>query len=390
MRRALLCIFVAVLGLGVAACGSNKSSSAQSRTVQVDGTTDKLNAAFLQFFPKRVTVHPGDTVDFHENWTGELHTVTMGTIVESALKAADAAGPNGQTPPELAKLPTLLPQGPGDVNQNAAQPCFLTNGEPPSDAATACGKDQQNQPDFTGTQTYYNSGFLPEGDTFKVKLSSDIKPGTYRYYCNLHGPSMSGSIVVLNKDRDVPSTETNDKAASAELAADVAKLVPAAAQAKSGQFPIPGVKNVAGYGSPDFQEGLINEMIPAEIDAKVGEKVTWTVVGPHTISFGNAPIEPGKYITKAPDGAWHLNAQAFMPAGFPEPPAPPNGPPPSQPTLLPPIDGGKYDGTGFRSTGVLASFPPVLNQASLTFTKAGTYAYVCLIHPKMGGVVKVT
>lgn len=387
MRRALLCVVVAVFSLGVAACGGS-SSGAQSRTVQVDGTSDKFNAAFLQYFPKRVTVHPGDTVDFHENWTGEPHTVTMGTLVESALKAANAAGPNGPTPPELQKLPTLLPEGPGDVNQNAAQPCYLTTGEPPANPATACSKDQQSQPAFTGTQTYYNSGFLPGGDTYKVKLSSDIKPGTYSYYCNLHGPSMSGSIVVLNKDRDIPSADTNNKAASAEKTADVAKMTPAYAQAKTGQFPIPGVKYVAGYGSQDFQEGLINEMIPPEIDAKVGEKVTWTVVGPHTISFGKAPIEPGQYLTKAPDGAWHINAQAFMPAGFPQPPQS-SGPPPSQPTVTP-IDGGTYDGTGFKSTGVLASFPPALYSASLTFTKAGTYSYACLIHPKMGGIVKVT
>ena len=389
MRRALLCVVVAVLGMGVAACGSNKSStSAQTRTVQVDGTSDKFNAAFLQFFPKVVSAHPGDTVDFHENWTGEPHTVTMGTLVESALKASDAAGPNGQTPPELAKLPTLLPQGPGDVNQNAAQPCYLTTGEPPSDAATACSKGQQTQPDFSGAQTYYNSGFLPEGDTFKVKLSPDIKPGSYRYYCNLHGPPMSGSIVVLNKDRSIPSADATTKAADAEKAADVAKMVPAYTQAKAGQFPLPGVKNVAGYGSQDFQVGLINEMIPAEIDAKVGEKVTWTVIGPHTISFGNAPIEPGKYITKASDGAWHLNEKAFAPAGFPPPPQS-NGPPPAQPTVTP-EDGGTYDGTGFKSTGVLASFPPALVGPSITFTKAGTFSYVCLIHPKMGGVVKVT
>src|SRR4051794_10957529 len=226
MRRALLCVVVAVFSVGVAACGSSKSSSAQTRKVQVDGTSDKFNAAFLQYFPKRVTVHPGDTVDFHENWTGEPHTVTMGTLVESALKAAQGANPNGPPPPELQKLPTLLPEGPGDANQNAAQPCFLTTGEPPSDTKTACGKDQQSQPDFTGTQTYYNSGFLPEDDTFKVKLSSDIKPGTYSYYCNLHGPDMSGSIVVLDKDRSIPSAETNDKAAEAEKTADVAKLLP--------------------------------------------------------------------------------------------------------------------------------------------------------------------
>src|SRR3954468_10273505 len=95
MRRALLCVVVAVFSLGVAACGSSsKSSGAQSRTVQIDGTADKFNAAFLQYFPKRVTVHPGDTVDFHENWTGEPHTVTMGTLIDAALKAVDAVPPD--------------------------------------------------------------------------------------------------------------------------------------------------------------------------------------------------------------------------------------------------------------------------------------------------------
>jgi len=222
-----------------------------------------------------------------------------------------------------------------------------------------------------------------------VKLASDIKPGTYSYYCNLHGPQMSGSIIVVNKDRSIPSADTTDKAAQAEKSALVAKMLPDYTKAKAGQFPIPGVKNVAGFGSDAVPEGLINEMIPPEIDAKVGEKVTWTVVGPHTISFGKTPIEPGQYLTKAPDGAWHINAQAFMPAGFPPPPAS-TGPPPANAPPVTPIDGGTYDGNGFKSTGVLTGFGPPFPQPSLTFTKAGTYSYVCLIHPKMGGVVKVT
>jgi len=161
-------------------------------------------------------------------------------------------------------------------------------------------------------------------------------------------------------------------------------------QAGKPPVPVPGVKNLAGLLSQEAQNGLVNEMIPAEIQAKVGEKVTWTVLGPHTLSFGKAPIEPGKFATKAPDGAWHINAQAFAPGGFPPPPEPPSGPPPANASPVTPINGGTYDGTGFKSTGVLASFGPPLAQPSLTFTKPGTYAYVCLIHPKMGGTVKVT
>jgi plastocyanin len=394
MRRALLCGVVAVLGLGTVACGSSgSSSSAQSRTVQVDNTTDKFNGAFLEYFPKDVAVHPGDTVDFHENWTGEPHTVTMGTLVETGLKAVQAIPPAQQQsappPPAYAKLPTLLPQGPGDANQNAAQPCFLTTGEPPADPATACPKPQQTQTDFDGTQTYYNSGFLPEGDTYKVKLSPNIKPGTYHYYCNLHGPDMSGTITVKAKDAAVPSSSTVDSTGKKELDDVVNKVLPDYNKAKAGQFPLPGVKNVAGYSSQAAQQALINEMIPAEIDAKVGEKVTWTVMGPHTISFGKAPIEPGKFITKGPDGAWHLNAQAGMPVGFPPPPES-NGPPPANAPPVTPINGGTYDGTGFKSTGTLTGFGPPFPQPSITFTKPGTYSYVCLIHPKMGGVVKVT
>src|SRR4051794_600660 len=99
MRRALLCVVVAVFSLGLAACGGSSSSSGGTRTVQVDGTTDKFNAAFIRYFPQVVTVHPGDTVDFHENWTGEPHTVTMGTLVETGLKAVKDAGPNAQNGP---------------------------------------------------------------------------------------------------------------------------------------------------------------------------------------------------------------------------------------------------------------------------------------------------
>jgi LPXTG-motif cell wall-anchored protein len=51
-----------------------------------------------------------------------------------------------------------------------------------------------------------------------------------------------------------------------------------------------------------------------------------------------------------------------------------------------PVGGPTYDGTGFVGSGILdgvgASF-------SLTFTKAGTYNYVCLLHPGMNGRVAV-
>ena len=57
-----------------------------------------------------------------------------------------------------------------------------------------------------------------------------------------------------------------------------------------------------------------------------------------------------------------------------------NGPPP------PPvkIDAGQYDGSKFLSSGEFDN-----EIFSITFTKAGTYQYACLVHPRMVGTLIV-
>jgi hypothetical protein len=56
------------------------------------------------------------------------------------------------------------------------------------------------------------------------------------------------------------------------------------------------------------------------------------------------------------------------------------------------VDGGTWDGAGFRSSGfpicLGGDCPPA--RFSLTFTKPGTYRYACLLHPAMIGTVVVT
>jgi len=90
---------------------------------------------------------------------------------------------------------------------------------------------------------------------------------------------MSGTIVVKAKDASVPDQAQIDKDATAQRDELVNKIVPAYNDAKAGKFPLPGVKNVAGYGSQNAQGVLVDEMITATISAKVGEKVSWTVIG---------------------------------------------------------------------------------------------------------------
>jgi hypothetical protein len=47
------------------------------------------------------------------------------------------------------------------------------------------------------------------------------------------------------------------------------------------------------------------------------------------------------------------------------------------------IDGGTWDGSGFISSGLLASEP--YSRYTLRVSKAGTYKFACLVHPRMVG-----
>lgn len=87
----------------------------------------------------------------------------------------------------------------------------------------------------------------------------------------------------------------------------------------------------------------------------------------------------------------HINPDSFAPAGGEgQPPPSDSGGPPAENTPPIVIDGGTYDGTGFRNSGIVLSFPPQLYQYKLTFSKPGTYEYFCLVHPEMQGTVTVT
>ena len=393
MRKLLLLLLLAAGLVAVTACGGGKKSKVEIYTVDIDGRTDQFVAAFTAYFPKEVQAHPGDEIDFNSIYNGEPHTVTLGTDVDVVFDLIAEACPNGgladpacaEGPPEQyadqyfeldAKLPQFLPEGPGDVIQAAGAPCYLTSGSAPADGS-ACTADQQEQVDFDGTQTYYNSGFLPEGAVFKVKLSEDIAPGTYNYYCLLHREGMSGTITVVDKDTDVPSPSEATQQGETELKDVVSKLKPefdklASLTADTAQ---------AGAFSDEVHDASINEFGPRQLTIPAGGSVTWTVLGPHTISF-NAPDETkAGIVAKGDDGLYHAVEAAVAPAGGPGQP--------QDPSASPLIDAGEWDGEGFLSSGVILSFGDPLYQYKVTFTTAGTYNYLCLIHPGMAGSVTV-
>ncbi len=98
---------------------------------------------------------------------------------------------------------------------------------------------------------------------------------------------------------------------------------------------------------------------PREIDVAVGDTVAFKFEGNHNIAFTSGQPRPPARISEG--GKVYLNTQFWFPSG-----------------------GETYDGTGYRSSGPSAGDPKFTY--SLTFTKAGTYEYVCLFHSRQPGI----
>ena len=115
-----------------------------------------------------------------------------------------------------------------------------------------------------------------------------------------------------------------------------------------------------GAQSPNMIiQGMV--FLPGTITIDVGDTIVWQAhsAEPHTVTFNAAPT---------------AQFNPFAPAVG---------------------NGGTFDGTGYVSSAGMANVSsatagfPVERSFSLTFTKAGTFHYTCLLHPGMGGAVIV-
>lgn len=428
-RLGALACALALVG-GACGQGSSSSSGPQTRTVQVDYDHDEFATSLFEYYPKRLSVRPGDTVEFKQAWTGEPHSVTMGTLVDGKIKPLIALFERikregvvpKEEPPEFEPFFQALPfafAGEDDAGlaQNAAQPCYVDEkdftGTYPGDAATPCPK--RAQPAFNGRQAIYNSGLIPyegvKGNTFRVTLADDLAPGTYAFYCNLHGPLQYGQLVVKEKGTQIPSNGEVARQAREEAKKQTEPMLRNFRAAKEGKPVVggdpgdevtidAGKSRLIGVPVPFFEKkefvhGVINEFVPRDVRAKVGEKVTWTFVGGHTISF-NVPKYFPIFTIDEKTGTVTFNPDTQRPIGWPGRPEAPKGsepehrnegeeeergpPPPAH------VDVGEWDGRGFHSSGLDFQTKDTF---SVTFTRPGTYAYACLIHPQMVGKVVV-
>jgi len=137
------------------------------------GIGDK--ATLLGFLPNRLTVKAGSAVDFIERSSSEVHNMVF--------------GPKDYTD-QFLKQTDLLPVGPGAPNQ--LTPVDVFGSDPPTNGAyTYDGTNHGNG--FFVTPVMDKQSASPLPNTERVTFT---QPGTYHYYCAIHGPEMSGDIVV--------------------------------------------------------------------------------------------------------------------------------------------------------------------------------------------------
>ena len=116
----------------------------------------------------------------------------------------------------------------------------------------------------------------------------------------------------------------------------------------------------AGGGA---NEADILQFNSPNITINAGDTVTWTnpTGTPHTVTFLDAGQMPPPLITPLPQPSGPplltFTPQGFLPAG-----------------------GATYAGSGYANSGFIDAVASPTNKYALTFTKSGTYPYLCLVH----------
>ncbi|HVW32604.1 MAG TPA: plastocyanin/azurin family copper-binding protein, partial [Acidimicrobiia bacterium] len=231
----------------------------------------------------------------------------------------------------------------------------------PATPTLTCKPGVTQAPEFTG-QGFWNSGQLlfasapPEAGskTATVKIGAGVAPGPYTVTCLLH-PFMESTLTVVASDAERQTPDQVAAAADREIGADKT-------QAAGLAVPAPPASATGANVEVSWGDKLIavNRFSPETVSVKVGQTVTWKIGSPympHTVSF-NPPF-------KSPD-----EPNAFLPAGA--------------------RSGSAFAG-GVAHSGVFGPAPFFPGDTfSLKFTKAGTYPYLCLLHPGMAGTVEVS
>jgi plastocyanin len=300
------------------------------------------------FYPKRVTIHKGDSVSFKIVGFHNVYLPKKGDPVPE-LFAVDPSKPVADKM-DLDGVP------------------FWFNGQPSiginmAVAAPTGGKS------YDGSEAV-GSG-LPLGGPPKPLKVKFPKKGSYTVLCSLH-PGMKGKVIVKGKKARIPTKKQDARRikAQAKAAAKLAKKL------VNGQ----GVPSGATIKAGNDKKGVATiAFFPAKKTVKVGQPVTFTMSNKstetHNVAFG-----PDAYIAEL--------AQGFIGPDGLDPRTVYSSDAPGTPLVV----GGTAHG-GYLNTGMLDDIKstPLPKSSSVSFSKPGTYQYYCIVHgAEMKGSITVT
>ncbi len=358
-------------------------------SVGVDnGSPDGHNFQYTDFFPNNLNIPAGQstTIDFAWNQGSQdgLHTVTL-----------FKSGHNTGTYPLTINSPDD-PGSPLEVNPSVVNPFPVPACAPGGSCI------------FDGSADV-SSGAVPTavGAHFVVTITSgEATLGTVIHYaCLIHPSRMHGTITVTASGDTTVQAQTN---ASNQYNTSTTQALAAETAANK----LTGTKNangtttwqaVAGTATTPGQNPVeVLEMLPPSIPVAPGDTVNWTTLTQegneiHTVTF------PDEATVSDPATLAALGATEPLPSlcenGSQADTVSPGGPPPNfgcatpadaetgfvaQPFGPTTISSGSTVGSSGLISTAGGPFPA---HYSFTFSKNGTYSYMCQIHPHMFGTV---
>ena len=305
---------------------------------------NKYNPDVNAYFSQRVTINAGSKVTFR---VSGFHTV-------------DLPGRTGQD------LPLLLAGAPVTGVNDAAGSPFWFNGKVPSIGLNPQLFAASGPKVYKGTARI-DSG-LRAGAKPKPLVVQFTKPGVYKFYCDVH-PGMVGYVVVKPKGAAIPT--------AAQAAAALKRQETTAVTTLKALVNLKQPADTVHLGESATGGEELYDMFPATLSVNAGTVVTFELSKhsreTHTATFGPIPL-----LTTL--------AKGFQGAAFPA-----QGVYPSDPVQPIPISPTSH-GDGFVNLGALDNDPSTTTirpSGKIDFTTAGTYHFVCLIHPWMHGTIIV-
>ena len=203
-------------------------------------------------------------------------------------------------------------------------------------------------------------------------LTFDVAPGTYTYYCDVH-PGMTGEVVVVPDDEQIPSPGEAAAQGSMEMGKNINDGMAAydQAMADAQDQMMAGADGGHVAMGPMTGKASIDAFFPYSVTIHAGQSVTWTMSGKamdmHTVTSLPLPSDDQEFIPQAPQG----NNPPVILLGSVMSPSTPSGST---------VKAGDSFNSGLMKPG---------EDYTLTFADPGVYPYGCFLHPGMLGVVVV-